>query len=277
MKNTINIHDTAFMTSMFRAMNEPLSNDSFSKLWSNANTKMWVDAYLKEVSEEEVKTHCVRNRFFLEKIKELSKNNKIDLVINFGAGFSMYPFLLNESLAHIEIDTSEIIALKKQKISDWMEKGILPKRNIHFIKANFSKNYEKKLFSKLEVLIKGKSLFVLIEGVLFFLNKNESEKIFSFFDKIQCKGDYIGSVSFNHSIRNTRAFKRLIHFFNKKIVATSAENYLTLNNSFYTEKSSYKIQEHRDYFMYSEELNNKIDLKVTDVLNENYYLLQKTQ
>lgn len=263
------------MTSMFRAMNESLSNDPYSKLWNNEKTKVWITGYLEEVSKEEVHTHCVRNRFFLDKVKQLFKENKIDILINFGSGFSMYPFLLDELITHIEIDKLEVVDYKKRKVSNWMETGKLPKRNIHFIGADFGENYERKLYKEIQKIKKNKKSFVLIEGVLFFLNMNQANKIFDFFDSIQNIGDYVGSVSFNHSIKETKAFIKLLNFLNKRISSTSKDNYLTLEGTFYQEKLKYKIKEHKDYFLYSKELNNNIKLNITDVLNENFYLLEK--
>ncbi|WP_408040993.1 class I SAM-dependent methyltransferase [Tenacibaculum amylolyticum] len=269
------VHETAFMTSMFRAMNESLSSDTFSKLWSNSKTKTWVDAYLTEVSSEEVQTHCVRNRFFLEKIKQLFKENKVDTLLNFGSGFSMYPFLLDGSIQHIEIDKPEIIDFKKKKISNWIKEGKLPNRKIHFLGTDFSKDYEASITTELKALQKTKGTFILLEGVLFFLNKHQAERIFNFFEKIQKKGDYIGSVSYDASIEKRAAFLRLQDFFFNKKLTTSKSDYLTLSHNFYKEKASYSVIEHKDYFRYSKELNNSINLKTTDILNENFYLLEK--
>lgn len=274
MKRDLKIHETAFMTSMFRAMNTTLSNDLYSKLWNNRKTKVWVDDYLTEVSEEEVNTHCVRNRFFLEQIKERLK--EVDILINFGAGFSMYPFLLDESIVHIEIDKPAIVNYKKERISNWIETGELPKRDIHFIGTDFSENYEEKLYAQIDGIKKNKKSFILIEGVLFFLEMSQAKKIFNFFNSIQNIGDYIGSVSFNHSIKETKVFTRLLNFLNDRILKTAKDDYLTIDTNFYTKKSKYTIREHKDYFMYSKELNNKINLNATDILNENFYLLQKT-
>ncbi len=262
------------MTSMFRAMNTTLSNDLYSKLWNNRKTKVWVDDYLTEVSEEEVNTHCVRNRFFLEKIKE--RLTEIDILINFGAGFSMYPFLLDESIVHIEIDKPAIVNYKKAKISNWIETSELPRRDIHFLGTDFSKDYEEGLYVQIDGIKKDKKSLILLEGVLFFLDLNQAKGIFNFFDKIQNKGEYIGSVSFKHSIKETSVFKRLQRFLNDRILKTSKDDYLAIDTDFYIEKSKYTIREHKDYFMYSKELNNKINLNATDILNENFYLLQKT-
>ena len=184
-EENIKIHETAFVTSTFRAFDENLSQDYFAKLWQNSTTENWIKEYLDQVSSEETFTHCLRNRYFLDTIKDLIQNQQIEVVINFGSGFSMYPFLLNEKIVHIEIDKPEIINYKKAKIKEWQEKNVLPERNIHFIGVDFSKNYKQGLFSKIQSIKGNKSTFILIEGVLFFLTREETNDLFNFFDTIQ--------------------------------------------------------------------------------------------
>jgi len=275
MTKNINIHETAFMTSMFRSMNEDLSKDGYSKLWNTTKTKLWVDDYLQYVSGEEVNTHCIRNRFFLDTLKKLRDQNAIDIVINFGSGFSMYPFLLDESLEHIEIDKPEIIAYKQKQIGAWISSGKLPRRKINFLGVDFSQEYSKKLFEDIKRIKQDRNSLILIEGVVFFLKEAETNSLFDFFEKIQQQGDYIGSVSFEHKIKSTLVFDRLIKFFNERLLKTSKEDYLTLDTSFYINRRSYKVSQVEDYFSYSKKVNNKVNLEINNVLNENYYVLQK--
>lgn len=276
-QKNIQIHETAFMTSMFRGMNESLSKDVYSKLWNTTKTKVWVDDYLKEVSSEEINTHCVRNRFFLDKVKQLCKENDVKILINFGAGFSMYPFLLDASIEHIEIDKPEIVDFKNFQLNKWINAGKLPKRIIDFIGVDFSTDYEEGLLTKIQALKQHKKSFILVEGVLFFLSNNETNKLFNFFEKLQNEGDYIGSVSYQHDIKESKAFNKLLNFFNSRISKTSKDNYLTIDNSYYTQQPKYKVLMHEDYFSFSKKIANKVKLEATDILNENFYLLQKTK
>ena len=126
-EENIKIHETAFVTSTFRAFDENLSKDNFAKLWQNSTTENWIKEYLEQVSSEEIFTHCLRNRYFLDIVKDLIQNQGIQAVINFGSGFSMYPFLLNENIVHIEIDKPDIVNYKKNQIEEWQEKKIIPK------------------------------------------------------------------------------------------------------------------------------------------------------
>ena len=271
----IEIHETAFVTSTFRSFNEKLSQDHFAKLWHNTKTEQWIEAYLKQVSSEETYTHCIRNRYFLEEIKKLVAINKIEVLINFGCGFSMYPFLLDKKLINIEIDKPEIINYKKRKIENWHKNNILPKRDIHFIGVDFSKNYKQELLSQIFSIKNNKPCFILIEGVLFFLTRKETDSLFDFFSTIQNQGDFVGSASFQETIKKTLVFKKLLIFFNQKVSKTNANDYQTIPNEYYQSKTAYKLMDHQDYFSLSEKYDNTIRSNKELILNENFYVLKK--
>jgi O-methyltransferase involved in polyketide biosynthesis len=277
MKNKIEIQETAFVTSAFRSSDEELSKDIYAKLWKNSKTDVWIKNYLASVSKEEAFTNCLRNRYLYDEIKKLSENDEIEMLINFGCGFSMYPFLLNENLIHIEIDKPEIIDFKREKISKWQEANELPKRKIHYISTDFSQENEKNLLSEINSIKKEKKSFILIEGVLFFLSKNDTDRLFELFRKIQTKGEFIGTVSFEDSILETPVFKRLMNFQNKKVVVNSRADNHTITGDFYNHLRDYKLMDHQDYFSLSEKYTPKNALKNRDkILNENMYLLKKT-
>lgn len=272
-RENIRIHETAFITSTFRSLNEDLSKDYYAKLWCNKKTNKWVDDYLKNVSSEEVYTHCLRNRYFLDKITKLVDENEVEVLINFGCGFSMYPFLLNKSLIHIEIDKPEIIEYKKSKTDLWQKTSILPKRNIYFIGVDFSDNYEEKLISEIKLIKNTKKCFILIEGVLFFLNIKQTNRLFSLFEAIQYQGDFIGSASFQKLLEESLVFKKLLTFINEKMF--KVKDYLTIPDKFYKSKQGYNLIDHQDYFSLSEKYSNQIHLENELILNENFYLLKK--
>ena len=271
----IQIHETAFFTSSFRAFNEALSGDKYAKLWLNPKTDAWIQEYLTEVSSEETYTHCLRNRFFLETIKDLAASKQIEVLINFGSGFSMYPFLLDASLIHIEIDEHEIVNYKASKIEEWQNEKKLPKRDLLFVGVDFSEDYKTKLLEQIQQIKGDKPCFILIEGVLFFLDKAETDGLFSFFNLIQTDGDYVGSASFQDDLKSSTAFKKLLRFLNKKVSKTSESDYLTLQDSYYKSLPDYNLIDHQDYFSLSKTYNNTIHLKPDLILNEHFYVLKK--
>ncbi|CAM1351463.1 putative Adenosine-deaminase (Editase) domain protein [Tenacibaculum ascidiaceicola] len=267
----IEIHETAFVTSTFRSLNAELSRDVYARLWSNSRTDELVKKYLNNVCEEEVSAHCLRNRFFLEEIERL----KPAVVINFGSGFSMYPFLLDKSIINIEIDKEEIISYKEERVNEFQKNGELPNRTIHFIGVDFSKDYVGTLLEKIKRIKKNKTSFVLIEGVLFFLSRKDTDKLFDFFSMLQRKGDYIGSASFQKDLKKSKGFKKLLDFCNKEMVKTEASDWQTIEDDFYRTNKNYELLNHQDYFSLSEKYNNEVKLEKDLILNENFYILKK--
>lgn len=277
MSGKIEIQETAFVTSAFRSSDEELSKDIHAKLWKNSKTDTWIKSYTASVSKEEPFVHCLRNRYFYEEIKRLSENDEIEVLINFGCGFSMYPFLLSEKLVHIEIDKPEIIEHKRENIKKWQDANELPKREIQYISTDFSEENEKLILSEINSIKKEKTSFILIEGVLFFLSINDTNRLFELFGKIQTKGDFIGSVSFDEAILKTAVFKRLMDFHNKKVVVNKETDNYTTPADFYTHLRDYKLTDHQDYFSLSEKYTPQSALKNKDeILNENMYVLKKT-
>ncbi|CAM1369678.1 putative Adenosine-deaminase (Editase) domain protein [Tenacibaculum litoreum] len=267
----IEIHETAFVTSIFRSLNEGLSKDVYAKLWNNSRTNVLVKKYLDQVCLEEVSAHCLRNRFFLEEIERL----KPEVLINFGSGFSMYPFLLDKNIVNIEIDKKEIVDYKNEKIKELQNQEKLPKRTIHFIGVDFNEDYVEGLLKRIKAIKKNKTSFILIEGVLFFLSRKDTDKLFDFFSVLQGKGDYIGSASFQKGLKKSEGFKKLLDFCNKEMVKTEASDWQTIEDDFYRESKSYELINDQNYFSLSQKYNNEVKLEKDLILNENFYILKK--
>lgn len=268
------VHETAFMISNFRSSNPELSGDHYAYLWNNKATDKWVDNYLKQVSVDEKWSHCLRNRFFLDTMDELAKKNEIEVLINFGAGFSMYPFIMQEEVLHVEIDVPEVIDFKTKQILKWKNEKLLPQKECYSIAVDFESDYQQELAMKIREIVGNRKCFILIEGVHFFLPEKVSQQLFSFFDELQMTGDYLGSVSFNDALKSTQAFKNLTRYFNQHF--TMANNtYQTINDDVYWSLPHYQLLQREDYFSLSKQHNHQPELSKDEILNENFYLLRK--
>jgi len=276
MKNTIEIHETAFVTATYRASNEELSKDMYSNYWKNPKTDKWVSNYVKKVSIEEPYVHCLRNRFFYETISELIEKKQIEVLINFGCGFSMYPFLFDENLINIEIDQKDLIDYKKNQIQDWIQKGKLPRRKIHYLSKDFNLQKDE-LETEIMKIIEGKTSFVLLEGVIFFLSKKSTNELIELISRIQMKESYFGSVSFLDTISDTACFKRLVKFCKEEVILNNEFEYLTLPTKYYEKISGYELITHEDYVSLSKKYSPENEIVRGDlILNENMYILKRT-
>src|SRR5690606_14448475 len=131
------------------------------------------------------------------------------------------------------------------------------------------------LLSKISSIKNNKPCFILIEGVLFFLDREETDHLFDFFNDIQQTGDFIGSVSFQDTLKDSVAFKKLLNFLNKIVSKTKASDYQTIDDGYYQSQPAYQLIDHQDYFSLSKTYGNLIRLDKEEILNENFYLLKK--
>lgn len=275
MEDATKIQETAFVTATYRASNEDLSKDKYASFWKNPKTDAWISNYVKEVSREEPFVHCLRNRFFYETIKALIQKKEIEVLINFGCGFSMYPFLFEDHLIHIEIDQKDLIDYKKDQIQQLIRAGKLPQRTIHYIFKDFNLQKEE-LRQEVLAITKDKPSFALLEGVIFFLNKTNTNQLIETIGHIQTKGSYFGIVSFLDRIVPTDCFQRLIRFFEKEIALDKKIDYLTLPTSYYEKLPNYELIGHEDYISLSKKYSPENAIVNGDlILNENMYILKR--
>ena len=99
--------------------------------------------------------------------------------------------------------------------------------------------------------------------------------MFSFFNSIQQKGDFIGSASFKDELRTTTAYQNLINFLNKNVSEKDRRNYQTIPDSYYHDLENYKVRDQQDYFKLSKKYHNPIRLARDLILNENFCVLEK--
>ncbi len=275
MEPNLHVHDTAFLTSTYRSSNQELSKDPFAQLWNTPGTDAWVAEHVAAISPHEPHLHCLRNRYFFEQLHTLYGQGAISLLINFGSGFSMYPFVLPEDLQHIEVDLPPILAHKQQHLQRWMDNGTLPHRNIHFIGADFMTS-DSRWVEEIMAQKEDQKAFILIEGVLFFLNEQGTQKTFDIFDRILHSGDFIGSVSFQETIEGTAVFNRLIDFCIQRLNYQHGFHYQVVPDSFYYQRTGYSCIDHQDGLTLNQQFSPHYPLPDrSDFLNENMYLLRK--
>ncbi|MGB1242875.1 MAG: class I SAM-dependent methyltransferase [Chitinophagales bacterium] len=275
MNNTIEIHETAFVTATFRASDEELSKDLYSEYWRNTKTDNWNMNYVKKVSLEEPFVHCLRNRFFYETIKQLIDRKEVEVIINFGCGFSMYPYLFDEEVIHIEIDQREVIDYKKSCVEDWVKEGKLPNREIHYLTKDFNLQRDE-LEDEIKSIIGDKPSFVILEGVILFLSQECTNDLIDLIGRVQTAGSYFGSVSYLDEINDLDCFKRLTTFLENEAMSGNKFDCLTLPTSYYENLPNYGLVEHEDYVSLSEKYApERAIINGNSILNENMYLLHK--
>jgi len=270
------IHETAFIVSTYRSYHEDISKDIYAKLWNNPDTDALIPEILTTVSKHEAILHSLRNRFFYEEIRGFFKANNGGTLINFGSGFSMYQFSFDSSIATIEIDKKDIIDYKKDKIDHWTKEHKLPNRDIQYTAIDFNQNSIQQIIATLSPMIKKKPIFILIEGVFFFLDRKTTDKLFTVFKELQNPGDMVGCVTYLPDVEQTEVYKRLLHYFDSHNDTNDSFSHQTIPHSYFSKIKGYTLKEHTDEFELSKIYTTDININSKkEILNETMYILER--
>jgi O-methyltransferase involved in polyketide biosynthesis len=216
MKVKKHISETAFLINDARASMVNLSKDIYAYLWVNSKTKKLHNEYMEKAYPCLDLESCLRNRFFLENIKDFIQQHHNCVFVNLACGFTNYPFLVDHA-KYIETDLKHVIEFKKSKMAKWQKEGKLPKRKIDFYAVDF--NNEKDL-EKLEKLLlfklKNKLSFILLEGITYYLKTKISKRIFNICRRAQSKNSLLALNCGNSALRSHPLYSNFKNFLNKK-------------------------------------------------------------
>ncbi len=168
------ISDTAFLVNESRARKLNISQDIYAEHWIVPEHRerihsLW-DDFAREVYPYDDIELSVRNRYFLENLKQTVNSNKNTVFINLGAGFTSYPFLLKQAFFSIEVDYHHVVSFKRDRIKHLQKGGVLPYRSLEFISADLSNADDRKRLKEMLIpRVKDKVSFFLLEGVSYYL------------------------------------------------------------------------------------------------------------
>jgi hypothetical protein len=133
---TQHISDSAFLVNESRARRSDLSGDYYAHHWVDPERrervrKLWNDFSSCVYPFDDI-VLSIRNRFFLERIQAFVSNHADSALVNLGAGFTSYPFLLDRSIRVLEVDFPHVTTYKQSRIDDLTQRGVLPIRSIQF-------------------------------------------------------------------------------------------------------------------------------------------------
>ncbi|WP_109299307.1 class I SAM-dependent methyltransferase [Aquimarina sp. AU474] len=270
------VHETAFVVSTYRSYHENISKDIYARLWNNPATDALIPDILNSVSKHEAILHSLRNRFFHESLQSFFKENNKGCLINFGSGFSMYQFSLDNTLSTIEVDKKDIVDYKKEKVDLWTREGKLPSRDIQYASIDFNHKTTEEIVASLTPLIKKKPTFIIIEGVFFFLNRQTTNKLFEVFKELQKPGDKVGCVTYLPEVEKTDVYNRLLAYFDSNNDTNDSFSHQTIPHDYFLNINGYTLKEYTDEFDLCKKYvsDNKISNK-SDILNESLFVLEK--
>ncbi len=268
------IADSAFLVNESRARNVPLSRDRFARLWVNeATRRLWED-FSREVYPHDAIELGLRNRFFLERLTEQVRRRGVTCFVNLGAGFTSYPFLLDESLDCVEVDFPHVLAYKKTRVDRWQREGRLPRRRIAFLPADLNDPDDlRALEGNLQDRLAGAVSFFLAEGLTYYLPAESLQRLFALCARVQGEGSFLAFDFWTPAVEGQPVFQRFVRFCADRF-GHRAERYNLLSEEDVASLPGYEVIETTDVQALEREFaGTSVLADPAEILPENYALL----
>ncbi len=180
---------SAFIVNESRARAEDLSLDSYAKLWVDEDVRKLWRKFREEVYGTDPQALAVRNRFFLRAVNEFFKQNPTGIFVNIAAGFTSYPYLMQNQVETIEIDLPAVMAYKTKKVIEFTNLGCLPKRDITFLAGDLNTTQGiDAIEHNLREKIKDRPSFLLLEGISYYLKPSAFSQFMAAASRLQAHG-----------------------------------------------------------------------------------------
>jgi len=276
MKIQRTLSESAFLVNESRARRVDISLDRYAQLWVSDTTKeLWED-FAKKVYPYDAIELGLRNRFFLDQLRMFIGSVVDPVFVNMGAGFTSYPFLVEEPCRCIEVDLNYVIEYKQKQIETWIQKGKLPDRRIEYISADLSCATERKhLQIKLRSVVHNDLSFILFEGITYYLNESVLTALFELCAALQKSGSVLAFDYWDPSIESNPVFLRLKRFFAERF-GYKETSYTLFDSDFIQRMQGYTVVEYSDIQKLEKRyLPTTLLKKKKEILPENYVVLKR--
>jgi O-methyltransferase involved in polyketide biosynthesis len=271
------ISESAFLVNESRARKVALSLDRYAHLWvSDETRRLWEDFSNEVYPYDEIELGA-RNRFFLERVDSFARTNPGAVFVNYGAGFTSYPFLTDTQCRCIEVDYEHVVAFKSQKIAQWRHEGILPDRKVEFCATDLTSAAEReRLRNTLQERIAGSPSIFMMEGITYYLDSSVLGELLKMFAGLQSEGSQLALDFWTPDVVSHPIFIRFREFFERRF-GHGGERYNLLEVGFVRSIPGYELVELTDIQelekVYSD---TRLLSKYDEILPENYAVLRRT-
>ncbi len=184
MRAAHDISGTAFVINVSRSRREDISQDAYARLWVTPEAEALWDDLAREVYPADDVSSSLRNRFYLEGLREFVSHQENPACLNVAAGFSTYPYLVETPARYVEIDYPHIEDYKREKTAAWEAKGLLPHRKVTYFGADLSNPTGIEAVARnLPGWIGGQGIpaMVIMEGITYYLPRTILDRLFALF------------------------------------------------------------------------------------------------
>lgn len=268
------ISETAFLVNWSKAKHAEISKDPWAHLWVTKESARFAEEYTAKVVPGHPLVPALRNRFFVDALQSFEKRQADFTFINLAAGFTSYPYLISPHHPVYEVELPHVVAYRRQKIKEFEEAGQLPKRKIHFLSLDLN---QAQTIKQLEEIILGQKglIFVLMEGLLYYLTQEAVDRLFHLWDQALPKGSQIGFVTWSATVKGTPAMKGLRDCF-EKWLQWPKDRYTWVEKEYFSKWKNLKILDETDYLAlerkYCQQANQLIPGRFVD---ESVFLMER--
>lgn len=270
------ISESAFLVNESRARNVALSRDRFAHLWVTEGTRALWEAFSRDVYPHDAIELGVRNRFFLESLSAFVGANPGAVFVNMGAGFTSYPYLIDEPFRSIEVDFGHVIDYKRAKVQAWQSKGLMPERPLEYIAADLQSDAGiLRLQEALDRRLKRSRSFILMEGLTYYLSREELVRLLELYKSLQQEGSIVAFDFWTPDTRTHPTFARLRTFFQDRFGHAETQ-YNLFELDFVRSIPGYELTAHTDVqTLEGEYLGTRVLAEYDEILPEHYILLKR--
>jgi len=165
------IAETAYLVAMYRALESERPDALFKDSWARllAGSKGLILAEMLGSQKQAANVIAIRTHIMDQTIEKLVKAEKIDTVINLGAGLDTRPYRLSlpSSLQWIEVDFADILTEKETHLKE--QKPLCQLKRIKLDLTDIK--LRRALFSKISA--EAKKVLVVSEGLLSYLPEEQ--------------------------------------------------------------------------------------------------------
>lgn len=237
---------TAFIVNESRARLESLSGDVYAKLWVTEEAKHLWKELAEEVYPYDDVNLSLRNRFYLERIREFVNEHNDSVFINMAAGFTSYSYLFDTPCRCIETDYPHILNFKEKKVEQWQQDGTLPERHVEFYPLDMEnpdelKNFERNFAS----WCAGKPTIVIMEGLTYYLSPGTLDTLFSGYWKYLVGGSLVVFDFWGPDSDDYPVIQRVKNYLSK-VSSGPVKPFTYLNMNYVGKLKGFSLAEHTD-------------------------------
>lgn len=175
------VEATAYLVNESRARRPELARDPFAAAWMPDGERpavrgLW-DKFAEVVYEHDDLVVSLRGRYIADTLRGALGKDPDTVLVNCGAGFSSYPWLLPFTAA-LEVDLPDLARAKRRRVAELVASGILPERDVrhHAVDLN-SPSARHELTLRVNEFAAGRPVAYVAEGVVFYLPPEDARAV----------------------------------------------------------------------------------------------------